>query len=189
MHAINEICIWTQVEHENIMPLLGITAKFDQTASMMTEWMARGNAHNYVQDVVVDPRPLVCQLVQLLDVAWGLSYLHNSDIVHGDIKGLNVLISAAGRALVTDFGSSYKSSSLPSMDIDPPRGGSLQWLAPKSLDTCALSQQADVWAYRMTALVRPIHGMAMRSFHTHMYCILFYAELFEDIHIMKHSRN
>lgn len=60
-HTINGICIWTQVEHENIMPLLGITTKFDQTVSMVTEWMARGNAHSYVQDVAVDPRPLVCQ--------------------------------------------------------------------------------------------------------------------------------
>lgn len=58
-HAIDEIRIWTEVKHENIMPLLGITTKFDETVSMVTEWMERGNAHRYVQDVAVDPRPLV----------------------------------------------------------------------------------------------------------------------------------
>lgn len=58
-HAIDEIRIWTEVKHENIMPLLGITTKFDETVSMVTEWMERGNAHHYVQDVAVDPRPLV----------------------------------------------------------------------------------------------------------------------------------
>lgn len=60
-HAFNEIRIWAQLEHENIMPLMGITTKFDHTVSMVTEWMERGNAHKYVKDEAVDPRPLVCQ--------------------------------------------------------------------------------------------------------------------------------
>ncbi|KAI6108907.1 hypothetical protein EDD16DRAFT_1617233 [Pisolithus croceorrhizus] len=60
-HAVDEINIWSQLRHENIMPLLGITTKFDNTVSMVTEWMERGNAHRYVQNMAVDPRPLVCQ--------------------------------------------------------------------------------------------------------------------------------
>lgn len=59
---INEIHIWSQLQHENVIPLLGIVTKFDQTVSMVMEWMERGNAHEYAQDVTVDPRPLVCQL-------------------------------------------------------------------------------------------------------------------------------
>ncbi|KAI6137329.1 kinase-like domain-containing protein [Pisolithus sp. B1] len=145
-HAFNEIQIWTRLEHENIMPLLGITTKFDKTISMVSEWMERGNAHNYVQDVAVDPRPL------LLGVARGLSYLHSSDIVHGDLKGMNVLISGAGRALITDFGSSHLSNPLPNMDVDPLRVCSLRWLAPECLDTNIASQQADIWAFGMTVL-------------------------------------
>ncbi|KAI6110116.1 kinase-like domain-containing protein, partial [Pisolithus sp. B1] len=141
-----EISIWTQLEHQNIMPLLGTTTKFDKTVSMVTEWMERGNAHNYVQDVAVDPHPL------LLDIARGLSYLHSLGIVHGDLKGMNVLISGVGSALITDFGCSYQSNPLPTMDIDPPRGGSLRWMAPESLDTNAVSQQADIWAFGMTVL-------------------------------------
>ncbi|KAI6037719.1 kinase-like domain-containing protein, partial [Pisolithus marmoratus] len=141
-----EIRIWVQLRHENIMSLLGITTKFNHTVSMVTEWMERGNAHDYVQDVTVDPRPL------LLDIARGLHYLHSSGVIHGDLKGTNVLISGAGRALITDFGCSYQSNPSPSLDVDPPRGGTLRWLAPESLDGCAITRQADVWAFGMTVL-------------------------------------
>ncbi|KIN98588.1 hypothetical protein M404DRAFT_157433, partial [Pisolithus tinctorius Marx 270] len=105
-HTLNEIYIWSQLQHENIIPLLGITTNFGHTVSMVTEWMEQGNAHQYVRDVAVDPRPLVHQLVQLLDIAQELNYLHShhSVIIHGDLKGENVLISKVGHALITNFG-------------------------------------------------------------------------------------
>ncbi|KAI6099784.1 kinase-like domain-containing protein, partial [Pisolithus sp. B1] len=148
----NEIHIWSQLQHENIMPLLGITTKFNHTVSLVTEWMERGNAHDYVKDVAVDPRPL------LLDIAHGMSYLHDLGITHGDVKGRNVLISRVGRALIIDFGSSYQSNPLSGLDVERSCGGSLPWLAPEILDTDTVSQQADVWAYGMTALVRHAHS-------------------------------
>ncbi|KAI6099793.1 kinase-like domain-containing protein [Pisolithus sp. B1] len=145
-HAVDEINIWSQLQHENIMPLLGITTKFDNTVSMVTEWMERGNAHRYVQNMAVDPRPL------LLDIARGLNHPHDLGIVHGDVKGENVLISRGGRALITDFEFSYRPNPLPGPNADPPRGGSLRWLAPENFDTYAVSRQADIWAFGMTVL-------------------------------------
>ncbi|KAI6110499.1 hypothetical protein EDD17DRAFT_1497071, partial [Pisolithus thermaeus] len=50
-----------QLQHENFMPLLGIAIKFCHTVSMVTKWMERGDAHRYVQNMAVDPRPLVRQ--------------------------------------------------------------------------------------------------------------------------------
>lgn len=38
------------------------------------------------------------------DIARGMEYLHSRDVVHGDLKGKNVLISNEGRALLCDFG-------------------------------------------------------------------------------------
>ncbi|KAI6013510.1 kinase-like domain-containing protein [Pisolithus marmoratus] len=161
-HALDEITIWSQLRHCNITTLLGITTKFDPTVSMVTEWMERGNARDYVNDVVVDPRPLVRQsqsamhddntVAQFLDIAHGLNYLHGLGIVHGDLKGRNVLISGLGRALVTDFGCSYRPNPSPGLSVDPPRGGSVRWLAPENLDTYAISQKADIWAYGITVL-------------------------------------
>ncbi|KAI5991388.1 kinase-like domain-containing protein [Pisolithus albus] len=120
-----------QLQHDNVMPLLGIVTNFNNTVSMVTEWVERGNAHDYVQDVAVDPRLL------LVDIAHGLNYLHDSGIVHGDLKGTNVLVSRTGRALVTDFGFSHQCNPPPGHDVDPPHGSSLRWLAPENLDTWA----------------------------------------------------
>ncbi|KIK25004.1 hypothetical protein PISMIDRAFT_97340 [Pisolithus microcarpus 441] len=122
---INEIHIWSQLRHENVIPLLGIVTKFDHTVSMVMEWMERGNAHEYAQDVTVDPRPLS------LDIAHGLNYLHSLEIIHDDLKGTNVLISGAGRPLTTDFEFSYQSNPSSGPNAERSRGGSLPWLAPE----------------------------------------------------------
>ncbi|KAL4073459.1 kinase-like domain-containing protein, partial [Scleroderma citrinum] len=146
-----EIHIWSKLRHDNVLPLLGITTIPHGMVSVVTEWMSRGNAHDYVQDASVDPRPLI------VGIACGLFYLHNhtsGPIIHGDLKGMNVLISAEGRALLTDFGHSHLINSSFSMTIDPPRGGTLNWLAPENVDSeeCAVTLPGDIWAFGMTAL-------------------------------------
>ena len=63
-----EVHIWSKLHHDNILPVLGFTTKFDETISIVSPWMERGNAHAYVQDVDIDPRPLVRQCVLHLSV-------------------------------------------------------------------------------------------------------------------------
>lgn len=55
----HEVYLWSKLRHENILPLFGITTKFDQTVSIVSPWMGKGNAHDYVQNRGVDPRPLL----------------------------------------------------------------------------------------------------------------------------------
>jgi len=58
---LNEVHVWSKLDHENIIKLLGlIPAAFDHTLSIVSPLMSRGNAFDYVQDPVIDPRPLVC---------------------------------------------------------------------------------------------------------------------------------
>lgn len=42
----------------------------------------------------------------MLDIAWGLDYLHQRTppVIHRDCKSSNILISSEGRAKLTDFG-------------------------------------------------------------------------------------
>jgi len=57
--VLREIYVWSKLKHENVIELLGMTAIFDQTISMVSPLMSRGNAIDYVQNPDVDPRPLV----------------------------------------------------------------------------------------------------------------------------------
>ncbi|KAG6331498.1 hypothetical protein ID866_7594 [Astraeus odoratus] len=147
--AVREVHTWSKLSHVNVIRLLGITTEFNNTISFVSEWTENGNAHNYVQDVTVDPRPL------LDGIASGLAYLHNhkpTAIFHGDLKGANVLISPEGHPLLTDFGLSCVVESSLNISVASCHGGSLRWMAPENLDTGNITAAGDVWAFGMTAL-------------------------------------
>ena len=57
---LGEVRVWSELDHENVIKLLGVTTAFDHTISIVSPLMSKGNAYDYVQDPDVDPRPLVC---------------------------------------------------------------------------------------------------------------------------------
>ncbi|KAI6006155.1 hypothetical protein EDC04DRAFT_2783590, partial [Pisolithus marmoratus] len=103
--VLREVYLWSKLRHENIVPLLGISTEFDLTISIISEWIPLDNAHDYVQNIVNDPRPLVSQVyvvrftllgfpVKLEGIASGLYYLHSHELgpmVHGDLTGVSIL--------------------------------------------------------------------------------------------------
>ncbi|KIN94307.1 hypothetical protein M404DRAFT_168622, partial [Pisolithus tinctorius Marx 270] len=150
-----EVHIWSKLHHENVIRMLGISTEFDSTVSIISEWMSLGNAHNYVQNIENDPR--VSQK-GLEDIASGLYYLHNyvsppGPIVHGDLKGANVLVSSDRRMLLSDFGLSTVNTSTFNMTADAPFGGSIHWMAPELVNNSPASKESNVWALGMTILV------------------------------------
>ncbi|KXN89688.1 Testis-specific serine/threonine-protein kinase 5 [Leucoagaricus sp. SymC.cos] len=64
--------------------------------------MKNGNLRDYATRL-----PQKSRLPLISDVVDGLQYLHGLGVVHGDLKGENVLISDEGRGLITDFGASH----------------------------------------------------------------------------------
>ncbi|KAL4066207.1 kinase-like domain-containing protein, partial [Scleroderma citrinum] len=145
---LREVHTWSKPHHNHIQPFLGITTDFDMTMSIVTLWVEKGHAHEYVQDRAIDPRPLILGIVK------GLHYLHNhtsGPMVHGDVRGANVVISDDGRALLHDFSCSRSRDSSFSLSVSGPYDGALRWMAPEKLDTNA-SAGSDVWAFGMTAL-------------------------------------
>ncbi|KAL4065938.1 kinase-like domain-containing protein, partial [Scleroderma citrinum] len=163
---LEEVYVWSKLDHANVLPLLGITTEFDLTVSIIVPWMEKGNAHDYVQNKNVDPRPLI------EGIAKGLYYLHNcepSAIFHGDVKGVNVLISDNGQALLTDFGLSTIFYCTFAMTFSDGRGeGTFRWMSPEILEGGEVSTEADVWAFAMTALELftrevPFHGFPIAS--------------------------
>ncbi|KAH6890210.1 kinase-like domain-containing protein [Coprinopsis sp. MPI-PUGE-AT-0042] len=102
-----EAVVWSQLRHPNVLPFYGIYcwAPHDgmplERMALLSPWLDAGNAVEYLHHHLnVDEESLI------LDIAQGLNYLHTFQpaIVHGDLKGNNILINSEGRACLADFG-------------------------------------------------------------------------------------
>ncbi|XP_015692681.2 mitogen-activated protein kinase kinase kinase 17-like [Oryza brachyantha] len=80
------------------------------------------------------------------DVARGLAYLHGVGMVHGDVKGRNVVIGADGRAKLADFGCARRA------DSAGPIGGTPAFMAPEVARGEEQGPAADVWALGCTVI-------------------------------------
>ena len=71
----NEVHVWSKLDHPAVIELLGVTTAFDHTLSIVSPLMSRGNAFDYVQDPVIDPRRLVCHMVVSHLLSFSLCHL------------------------------------------------------------------------------------------------------------------
>lgn len=83
--------------------------------------------------------------VIIREVLVGLGYLHKSAIIHRDIKAANILISAAGKVMICDFGVSALSASTTSKRNT--LMGTPNWMAPEvAQPTPVYDSKADIWS-------------------------------------------
>ncbi|KAG5641562.1 hypothetical protein DXG03_004775 [Asterophora parasitica] len=68
---------------------------------VLMPWMKNGNIVEYVKKT-----PEASQKHLLEQVADGLDFMHQYNVVHGDLKGANVLIDDKGNARISDLGQS-----------------------------------------------------------------------------------
>ena len=69
-----------------------------------------------------------------LDIALALVYLHSNVLIHRDLTGNNVLMTAGTRAKITDFGMSKLATGNPRMTALTLCPGNLLYMSPEALD-------------------------------------------------------
>ncbi|KAF9649062.1 kinase-like protein [Thelephora ganbajun] len=125
-----EVVTWKFLRHPNVLPLLGVTMSEAQFA-MIPDWMTNGNINDFVKAY-----PDVDRLGLLVGVAEGLIYIHGQEMIHGDLKGANILIDQTSNARLADFGlltiisdpANFLSSS------SYTQGGTARWMSPELID-------------------------------------------------------
>ncbi|KAG8793491.1 hypothetical protein FRC12_002534 [Ceratobasidium sp. 428] len=146
-HAAREIYAWSKCKHPNVQPLLGL-AMFRGLIGMIARWESNGNLSHYLEQ-----RADVDRCALSTQIAEGLSYLHASGVVHGDLKGGNVLISQDGVAQLADFGNAkLQEYSLKFTDTSTKEALSSRWAAPELFEGNRCSYATDVYALGMVRL-------------------------------------
>ncbi|CUA73042.1 Serine/threonine-protein kinase B-raf [Rhizoctonia solani] len=149
-HAAQELHTWAKCNHPHVLKLLGLAIFRDQIG-MISPWMKNGSLPAYLSKT-----PDINRYMISVQVSEGLAYLHANGIVHGDLKGMNILVSDEGAPVLTDFGNAVVSKrSLQFTTTTTKYCVSLRWTAPELLDsdqksTC--SREADIYALGMTIL-------------------------------------
>lgn len=100
--------------------------------------------------------------------------MHSCGVVHGDIKGVNTLISVTGShitPMICDFGSPH-SAGIEVSHVDST--GTYRWMARELLrfglyededdNPCTSTFESDIWAYGMTVLVSPSKLLVSKGF-------------------------
>ncbi|KAF7324409.1 Kinase-like protein [Mycena sanguinolenta] len=147
------------LRHRFILPLLGIDrSTFTPSFCMVSPWMKAGTVLKHLRD-----RGLGDVNRLLFEIAQGLGYLHSMNVVHGDLRGTNILISDDGHACLSDFGLATTiddaDSTTAGTTFSPNRAGSVRWFAPELIEPTRFgcpkfirTKASDVYAYACVCL-------------------------------------
>ncbi|KAM6502910.1 Protein kinase-like domain containing protein, partial [Amanita muscaria] len=158
-----ELELWRKIRHKNILPLLGI-ACINPDANIpafISPWMENGLQSFYFDSRYLQFRrryPNFPPLLILHDVIQGLQYLHTfePEIVHGDVKAVNVLINDRYEARLCDFGlGRFLVDTTLWRTTATQAGGSLRWMSPELITgkQSTPTKESDMYAYAMTCYV------------------------------------
>ncbi|KAJ9551100.1 hypothetical protein OSB04_015145, partial [Centaurea solstitialis] len=89
-----EVDMLGKLAHPNIISLLGYCNDKKDEYLLVYEYMQNQSldSHLYPTDGVGEPLSWGTRLRILIGAAYGLSYLHSSNVIHGDVKSTNILL-------------------------------------------------------------------------------------------------
>ncbi|CAE6454568.1 unnamed protein product [Rhizoctonia solani] len=99
--AARELYTWSKCKHPNVVELMGL-AVFNDTIAMLSLWEENGNLTHYLLR-----NPSADRYQLSIGISAGVAYIHENGIVHGDTKGVNVLVAQNGIPKLMDFGTAH----------------------------------------------------------------------------------
>ncbi|KAL4245974.1 EKC/KEOPS complex subunit BUD32 [Abortiporus biennis] len=131
-----EALLWFRLKHKYVLPFLGLDwfNIWSKSPALVTPWMSCKNIRHTLDQSY--GRTLKGGLFMgivnkwLLQIAEGLEYLHNEGVVHGDLRGVNILLTDIWEVQLADFGLSVIAEAH-SNQYGSTRGGAIRWVAPE----------------------------------------------------------
>ncbi|KXN86865.1 Serine/threonine-protein kinase STE11 [Leucoagaricus sp. SymC.cos] len=140
-----EIELLKNLQHENIVQYL-YSSVDEEYLNIFLEYVPGGSVATLLRNYGAFEEPLVKNFVR--QILSGLSYLHERDIIHRDIKGANILVDNKGGVKISDFGISKKvndnllANKMHRFSLQ----GSVFWMAPEVVKQSGHTLKADIWS-------------------------------------------
>lgn len=101
--ALKESELLKSLCHPNIVHYID-TITTNGNTSLVMEFIDGGSLKNFIdKNELSEIYWRTCRSL-MTDVAYGMTYLHEKNLVHGDLKSLNILLKNDSKAVICDFG-------------------------------------------------------------------------------------
>ncbi|CAM8946191.1 unnamed protein product [Rhodiola kirilowii] len=137
-----EVAMLREVHHKNVVRFIGACTK-EPNFCIVTEYMPGGSLYDYLHKNHVDLK-LHHLLKFAIDICKGMTYLHQNNIIHRDLKTANLLLDANNVVKVADFGIARFQNQGGIMTAET---GTYRWMAPEVINHQPYNQKADVFSF------------------------------------------
>ncbi|XP_066302707.1 hepatocyte growth factor receptor-like [Branchiostoma lanceolatum] len=132
-------------KHDNVVQLIGMCVHGNE-AMIVLPYMKHGDLHKYLKNK--QTLPLEDNMHLCLEIAQGMAYLTDQDIVHRDLAARNCMLDENLHVKVADFGlcrdvhekGYYR---IQNWEVKLP----YKWMAPESHEDYIFDTKTDVWSY------------------------------------------
>ncbi|NXA13547.1 M3K19 kinase, partial [Sapayoa aenigma] len=146
-----EVDLLKTLKHVNIVTYLG-TCLEANVLSIFMEFVPGGSISSVINRFGPLPEVVLCKYTR--QILQGVAYLHDSCVVHRDIKGSNVMLVPNGTVKLIDFGCARR---LAWMSLGGTRGETLRsvhgtpyWMAPEVITGAGYGRKSDIWSVGCT---------------------------------------
>ncbi|CAL1715053.1 unnamed protein product [Somion occarium] len=154
---MKEVDLVKSLSHPSIVKYEGM-ARDDNTLNIILEYAENGSLGQTLKAFgKLNERLVAGYVVKILE---GLHYLHQSDVVHCDLKAANILTTKNGNVKLSDFGVSLNLRAMEREMKDV--AGTPNWMAPEVIELKGASTKSDIWSLACTVIElltgRPPYG-------------------------------